>query len=308
MTARVSRADIAAAMRQAQEVDEQYDALVEAGKPAPLNAAEDEIEKYVSLLFTSSLFKWEKGSANAFFSGVISSVSVASARAMLDDLEDQDKIVINFSSVGGNAVAGIALANLFSQAKQDIEMNCIGMAYSAASTAFQGASVRRMAPGSMVGIHKAWLMIGMGDADDMRAAARTLDAADARAMELYAEKVGKENMAELKELYDADTALSRDDAIRLGLADEKMSMKEAKAIRAAYEAKSKKDAKQEAKIADAHAAVKEHFDIADPETAPDQQEQPEAAEQVAEQQEEDEGYTALELGIAENDKRAETAW
>ena len=177
--------------------------------------------------FVGSLFRWKPESNVVFFSGVITDFTTDSAAALLEEMEGQKEIIINLTSPGGFADAGVAIANMFYAAKTKVIINVIGMAYSAASVALQGADQRNVAPGAMVGIHRAWSLT-IGDYEAMAKEAEYLKVTDSLIMETYMMRVPKENKADLEEKVAKDTRMNGKAAVKLGLADKALNKKEMK--------------------------------------------------------------------------------
>ena len=169
-------------------------------------------------------YVYNKGENKAYFGGVISPQSVAFTKQLLDDMAAFDEIEIDLNTPGGHAFSGVAIRNLFATAKQKITMNVVGMAYSAGSMALQGADVRNVARGGMIGVHKAWMPV-TGNAAKLEQVAAKLRNADQAMLDAYAERVPQENLPKLEQLMDADTALSGVDAVKIGLADNVIARK-----------------------------------------------------------------------------------
>ena len=232
MTARISQADIKAAHDQSQALVRAYDKLKESGENYPRNAAD--AYNFSIMMLGNTLFKWKKGSNVTFFHGVITPFSVDSLQAMLDDLAEEDEIIINFSSIGGVVSSGIAISNMLAAARAKISINVLAVAHSAAGLVLCGAAMRRLAPGSFVGVHRSWTY-AEGNYKEFEAVIKDLKSTDKRLMEIYHERVPESKWAQLEKDVDETTMYDRDAAIEMGLADEKMSMDEAKRIRAEYE-------------------------------------------------------------------------
>ena len=233
-----------AANQQAAQIEAKYVALREQGEDIPLNRCE--AMNFSLLDLGGTLFSWKADTPYALFNGVITSASVDSAAQMLDDFEDHEEVQINFTTPGGEVNAGVALANLFNTAKPKIVMNVISSAFSAGSVALMGADERRIAKGAEVGVHPAW-GITMGNAAQLEERAAALRKADERILELFAERVPKDKMADFTEKYNAESFILGKEAIKLGLADSTLTMKQAKAAANATASLKKPKAKPAAK-------------------------------------------------------------
>ena len=233
-----------AANQLAAQIEAKYLSLRERGEDMPLNRSE--AVNFSLLDLGGTLFSWHKDTPAALFNGVITSASVDSAAKMLDDFEDHDEVQINFTTPGGEVNAGIALANLFNTAKQKITMNVISSAFSAGSVALMGADERRIAKGAEVGVHPAWGIV-MGNAAKLEESAKAMRKADERILELFAERVPKDKMEDFTEKYNSESFILGKEAVKLGLADSTLSMKQAKAAARATASLKKPKAKPAAK-------------------------------------------------------------
>lgn len=190
------------------------------------------------IMIDDTLLHWNEA-GQAYLNGVITDFTTGSAQEMLEDLSDKDEITININSPGGSVYDGVALRNLFAGARQNITMNVIGMAYSAASLMVQGADQRNVAKGAIIGIHKTFARQA-GGVEDMEWMAEQLRVSDGSLMEVFAASVPEEKFAKVKELVENDTALLGKDAIDLGLADSVLTAEQEKAAKANYEKQKKK--------------------------------------------------------------------
>lgn len=220
------RSDVAAACRKAYAISYQIAALRDRGVETPLNKR-DVTHNFDLLGLGETLFSWEKGNPRATFNGIITDETVSSATSMLAELGEFSDITIDFTSPGGIVDSGIALANTLNAAPQRITMNVISSAYSAGSIALQGADSRRIAKGGRVGIHRSWGLF-IGDAGTLEEGLADLRETDERILELYSERVPEDKMGELRDKFNADTSMRGPAAIDIGLADEVITMKQAR--------------------------------------------------------------------------------
>ena len=164
-------------------------------------------------------FQYAEGSNKAYFNGSITRYTENFARKMMEDMKDHDEVYININSPGGVAQDGISLCNYFAECDKEIIMTATGQAYSAASTMFMGGDKRRIAPGGTVGIHRSWTR-ATGNEGDMGTVRKELQRMDKQLMDVYASRAIPLKLGDVKKLMIEDTALSAQEAVDLGLADE----------------------------------------------------------------------------------------
>lgn len=127
-------------------------------------------------------------------------------------------VTVNLNSPGGDLFEGIAIYNILRD--HDGEVNCrvIGLAASAASIiAMAGDTIQTARAGFMM-IHNCWV-IALGNRNDLREAADTLEPFDDVMASIYAARTGLEKKAVVK-MMDKETWFSGDQAIEDGFADE----------------------------------------------------------------------------------------
>ncbi len=143
------------------------------------------------------------------------------------------RVHLRVNSPGGDAFAGIAIANAMRAYPGEVVMHVDGFAASAAGFLATATDRVVMGPGTMIMVHKAW-SICLGNADDMMASAAVLEKLDGQQIELFRAKV-----AGTAPDYDWDAALraetwfTAEEAIAIGLASETMALPEDKAKSAA---------------------------------------------------------------------------
>jgi ATP-dependent Clp protease protease subunit len=136
----------------------------------------------------------------------------------LDKLKDVDSINIFVNSPGGNVFAGVAIYNELKRIGKPTVAYVDGIAASIASLIILAADQVVMPANTMLMIHNPW-MIAAGDAKAFRDFADKLDKiTDSVLLETYFQKTGIEK-AKLKEMLDAETWLSAEEAVALGFAD-----------------------------------------------------------------------------------------
>jgi ATP-dependent protease ClpP protease subunit len=143
-------------------------------------------------------------------------LTAKSIKQAIDAAGVYSKISVRINSPGGDAFEGLAIHNLLRAQKKPIEVCVDGIAASSASIIAMAGDKITMGHSAMMMIHSAWSMC-VGNADDMRKMADTLDKVSASIGQTYADKTGK-SMDEVKALMDAETWLSADDCVANGLA------------------------------------------------------------------------------------------
>lgn len=127
-------------------------------------------------------------------------------------------ITLRINSPGGDVFAARAIQAAMEAHDGEIVAYVDGYAASAASLVAVAADRCVMASGAFMMIHKAWT-IGMGNADDMLAAAELLEKIDGTLAETYAAKAGGD-AAVYADLMRAETWFTAQEAVDAKLADE----------------------------------------------------------------------------------------
>lgn len=145
-----------------------------------------------------------------------------------DAAPDKIKVVIN--SLGGDVMVGLALYNYIKSYKAEKEVEIIGFAASIASVMAMAADPGklRMAKNAFMIIHAAW-SLAMGNADEIREQAATLDKITNELADIYAQRSGKE-AKHFKNLWkDGDHWMTGTEAMEEGLVDELFNAEPVKA-------------------------------------------------------------------------------
>lgn len=148
--------------------------------------------------------------------------SETSANHFRDELakySDLSQINLYINSYGGSVFEGTAIYNQLRRhpAKKTVYID--GFACSVASVIAMAGDEVVMPRNAMMMIHNAW-MCACGNAAELRKAADDLDAINKGNRQAYLQKAGdKLSEDELVSMLDAETWLTAEDCIRLGLAD-----------------------------------------------------------------------------------------
>lgn len=126
-----------------------------------------------------------------------------------------EDVTVRISSPGGDVFAGIAMAALLRKRNATVYVD--GLAASAASLLAMGGKRVVMGQGSMLMIHNPWAMVA-GDQNQMEKEAAVLAQIAESAAAMYAAKSGKD-VSEIREMMDAETWLTAEQALEMGFAD-----------------------------------------------------------------------------------------
>lgn len=146
-------------------------------------------------------------------------ITSKSVRQTLDDAGTFSRIKLRINSPGGDAFEGVAIGNVLKAAGKPIDVYIDGLAASAASLVAMCGDRIVMASNAMQMVHQAW-SICVGNSDDMRKMADTLDAIDQGSVaQTYVDKTGRP-MEEIMALMKEETWLSARDCVEKGFATE----------------------------------------------------------------------------------------
>ena len=164
----------------------------------------------------------EQHTIEVFVYGEIGTWGV-SANQFVQDLRAMDDgaspVIVAFNSIGGDLFDGLAIHNALSRLGE----RCIGridaLAASAASVAVCGAHRVVIAANAMLMIHNPYTG-AVGDAEDFRRVADVLDQTLEAIIAAYKSKAPDIDEVELRRMVNAETWLTANEAVALGLADE----------------------------------------------------------------------------------------
>lgn len=149
-----------------------------------------------------------------------SETSASHFRDELAKYPDVHDIHVYINSYGGSVFEGTAIYNQLRRHPAQVTVHIDGFACSIASVIAMAGDRVIMPRNAMMMIHNAYLY-AVGNAAELRKAADDLDAINRGNRQAYLQKSGgKLSETELCELLDAETWLTAEDCIRLGLADE----------------------------------------------------------------------------------------
>jgi len=138
--------------------------------------------------------------------------------AALRSIGSTSDVVVNINSPGGDLFEGLAIYNLLRAHQGHVTVRVMGMAASAASVIAMAADELQIARAGFLMIHNAWV-IAMGNRNDLREVAETLEPFDSAMAGIYQTRTGIEEK-EIKSMMDAETWIGGADAVDHGFADD----------------------------------------------------------------------------------------
>lgn len=149
---------------------------------------------------------------------------------------DTPNILVRINSYGGVVSEGLAIYNLLKSCGKSVETICDGFACSAASVIFCAGEKRTMPKSSLLLIHNAWTYGVEGDANDLRKVADDLEKITQPSVEVY-KAVSNLSEDKIKELMNAETWITADEAKDWGFATEVKELEAKQSIETYYMAK-----------------------------------------------------------------------
>lgn len=141
----------------------------------------------------------------------------------LDVIAELDRVTapsirVEINSPGGDVFDGIAIYNALRSHPATVTTQVDGLAASIASVIVQAGDTRVVQPAGQIMIHNAWGLV-VGDRNDHSDMARLLEQQDNVIAGIYAARSGRD-LDEFRALMDAETWLTGQAAVDLGLADD----------------------------------------------------------------------------------------
>ena len=157
------------------------------------------------------------------------------ATDFVKDLNDikAETIHVRLNTPGGNVFDGTAIANAIKQHKSKTVVHIDGLAASIGSIIAIAGDETIMADNAFFMFHEAWSFV-IGNAEGLREEAELLDKIDGVLAKAYANKTGKKQ-DEIKELMNAETWLTAEEALEMGMIDGIEEDKEEKASAAIFD-------------------------------------------------------------------------
>lgn len=129
---------------------------------------------------------------------------------------DRD-VTVNINSPGGDLFEGMAIYNLLREHKGHVTVKVLGLAASAASIIAMAGDDVQIARAGFLMVHNTWVVV-LGNKNDLRDTADTLDTFDVAMAEIYAARTGLD-MKAIQKKMDAETWINGSAAVDEGWAD-----------------------------------------------------------------------------------------
>lgn len=130
---------------------------------------------------------------------------------------DVDQLVLHLNTRGGDALEGVAIANVLRAHKAHVVVRVDGLAASAGSVIAMAGDEVVMGIGSEMMIHDPWGMV-MGDVEDILAFGRQLSTTGDALASTYAARTGG-TIEDWRAVMKAETWYTAEEAVSAGLAD-----------------------------------------------------------------------------------------
>jgi ATP-dependent Clp protease, protease subunit len=143
-------------------------------------------------------------------------LTAKTVKQAIDAAGSFNRIAVRINSPGGDAFEGVAIMNLVRAQRKPVDVFVDGIAASAASIIAMAGDTITMGQSAMMMVHNAWTF-AMGDADDLRKTAETLDVISASIGDAYVKRTGK-TAAEIKTIMDAETWMGAQECVDQGFA------------------------------------------------------------------------------------------
>jgi ATP-dependent protease ClpP protease subunit len=131
----------------------------------------------------------------------------------------EEPLIININSYGGDAMLGIAIANIIRSSENSTVANIWGIAASAASVIAVACDHVVMQPSATLMIHDAWTWDAGGTISELDSTREQLDQLSNQIADIYVSKAGG-SREQWRELMGAETFYTGQAAVEAGLADE----------------------------------------------------------------------------------------
>ena len=135
-------------------------------------------------------------------------------------------VTVNINSPGGDMFEGLAIYNLLREHDGEVTVKVLGLAASAASIIAMAGDTVQIARAGFFMIHNCWVM-AIGNRNDLRAVADTLEPFDAAMADIYVARTGKE-LVEIQKQMDGETWIGGSSAVEQGFADELLASDQVK--------------------------------------------------------------------------------
>ncbi|HDD0314857.1 TPA: Clp protease ClpP, partial [Staphylococcus aureus] len=152
-------------------------------------------------------------------------VTATDFKNKLDELGNVNEIDVHINSAGGNVFEGHAIYNMLRMHPAKINIYVDALAASIASVIAMSGDAIFMHKNSFLMIHNSWIMT-VGNAKELRKMADLLEKTDTASNSAYLDKAKDLDQGQLKQMLDAETWLTAEEALSFGLIDEVLGANE----------------------------------------------------------------------------------
>ncbi|EZY77513.1 head maturation protease, ClpP-related [Staphylococcus aureus] len=152
-------------------------------------------------------------------------VTATDFKNKLDELGDVSEIDVHINSAGGSVFEGHAIYNMLRMHPAKINIYVDALAASIASVIAMSGDAIFMHKNSFLMIHNSWIMT-VGNAKELRKMADLLEKTDTASNSAYLDKAKDLDQGQLKQMLDAETWLTAEEALSFGLIDEVLGANE----------------------------------------------------------------------------------
>lgn len=145
-------------------------------------------------------------------------ISPQTIKNQLSEMKDEDEIIVNINSNGGDVFSGVAIYNMLRRQDAHITVNVDGLAASIASVIAMAGDTINMPNNAVMMIHNAWTQV-TGDSKAFKKQADSLERINSVVFNSYVDKNPDIDHALLRQYMDEETWFTANDAKEVGLID-----------------------------------------------------------------------------------------
>lgn len=145
-------------------------------------------------------------------------ISPQTVKDQLKEMRDENEIIVNINSQGGDVFSGVAIYNMLRRQDAHITVNIDGLAASIASVIAMAGDTVNMPNNAVLMIHNAWTQI-TGDSNEFKKQADSLERINSVVFNSYLDKNPDIDHALLRQYMDEETWFTANDAKEVGLID-----------------------------------------------------------------------------------------
>ena len=145
-------------------------------------------------------------------------ISPQTIKDQLREMGNEDEIIVNINSNGGDVFSGVAIYNMLRRQNAHITVNIDGLAASIASVIAMAGDTVNMPNNAVLMIHNAWTQI-TGDSNEFKKQADSLERINSVVFNSYLDKNPDLDHALLRQYMDEETWFTAKEAKDLGLID-----------------------------------------------------------------------------------------